>query len=242
MLSIAGLSKQYGTLSALKGVGLEMRSQGIHGLIGPNGSGKSTLLKCLSGAHLPTSGSLHLSGRDITRWTPAKRARAGISMKFQITAVFPDLSVYDNLLLALQADAGLWALGISSNKRLLDARVEDFLARLNLRNRGGDLASTLSHGQQQWLEIGMALAREPKVLLLDEPTAGMSPQERRSTGEMIKREASRCSVLLVEHDLDFVREICDSLTVLDQGSVVASGPIDEVIQDPRVREAYLQHA
>ena len=241
LLECHGVSKIFGALTALDQADLVVKPNEFHGLIGPNGSGKSTLLKCIAGAELPTSGSVVLSGMDITRATPTERAEAGLSLKFQITAILAELSVYDNVLLALQSQGSWLSLLVSRSRRALHERVMSTLQRFKLADRAHDIAGTLSHGQQQWLEIAMALAREPKLLLLDEPTAGMSPQERRATGELLAPLRQSCSMLIVEHDLDFIREICDSLTVLDGGQVVASGRTQDVQEDERVKSAYLSH-
>jgi branched-chain amino acid transport system ATP-binding protein len=241
LLEARGLEKRYGTLKALSHADIDLHAGQIHGLIGPNGSGKSTLLKCLAGAVIPTAGTVRIDGRDVTREPASLRARAGLSMKFQITAVFPELSVYDNLLLAFQgADRG-WRLAFSLSRERHHEQIILLLQQFGLGQRRDELAGLLPHGQQQWLEIAMALARRPRVLLLDEPTAGMSPQERRATGELLRSLAAGCALVIVEHDLEFVREICDALTVLDQGQVVACGSASEVQASPRVKEVYLQH-
>jgi branched-chain amino acid transport system ATP-binding protein len=237
-----GVTKIYGALTALNGVDLSVRDNEFHGLIGPNGSGKSTLLKCIAGAEIANAGTIRFLGIDIGRATPAERARAGLSLKFQIASVLPNLSVYDNILLALQAQNKLATLLFSGSRRALDKPVTKTLAQFRLEHRKNDLAGVLSHGEQQWLEIAMALAGNPKLLLLDEPTAGMSAQERSATGELLAPIKQICSLLIVEHDLDFIKDICDTLTVLDQGQVVASGPIAEVQSSAKVREAYLNHA
>ena len=239
LLEVAGVSKSFGALQALEGVDLSVQAGTFHGLIGPNGSGKSTLLKAIAGAHFPSSGKIMFAGQEITTMPPYERARAGLSLKFQITAVLPVLSVYDNVLLARQAGQRLWSLIRSSARRAVHADVMCLLERFRLAKRADDLAGTLSHGEQQWLEIAMALAREPKLLLLDEPTAGMSHQERRATAELLMPIKETCSLLIVEHDLDFIKDICDITTVLDQGQVVASGLTSQVQDNRRVREAYL---
>ena len=239
LLEVEGVSKTFGALRALESVDLSVQPGTFHGLIGPNGSGKSTLLKAIAGAHFPSSGRITFAGRDVTTVPPYERARAGLSLKFQITAVLPQLSVYDNVLLALQAGQRLWSLVRSSTRRAVHSDVMRSLERFRLARRADDLAGELSHGEQQWLEIAMALAREPKLLLLDEPTAGMSHQERRATGELLMPIKETCSLLIVEHDLDFIKDICDVTTVLDDGQVVASGPTGQVQDDERVREAYL---
>ena len=242
LLEVRGVKKIYATLTALAGVDLSVSERSFHGLIGPNGSGKTTLLKSIAGAEMPTGGSVHFLGKDITRAAPAERSRAGMSLKFQITSILPALSVYDNVLLAVQAQDSMPALFLSRTRGPLHRRILDMLLQFRLDGRPDELAGALSHGQQQWLEIAMALAREPKLLLLDEPTAGMSPQERRATGDLLAPIKQRCSLLIVEHDLDFIRDICDTLTVLDQGRIVDSGPTQIVQSSAKVKEVYLSHA
>jgi urea transport system ATP-binding protein len=241
LLEVRGVRKVYVNLTALGGVDLTVTRNSFHGLIGPNGSGKTTLLKCIAGAEMATDGGITFQSRNITDATPAERSRAGMSLKFQITSVLPNLSVYDNVLLALQAQDAMVALLFSRSRARLDERVMQMLSQFGLDARADDLAAELSHGQQQWLEIAMALAREPKLLLLDEPTAGMSPQERRATGDLLAPIKERCSLLIVEHDLDFIKDICDTLTVLDQGLVIDSGPTRTVQNSDKVKEAYLTH-
>ena len=242
LLEAAGIGKVFGKLTALDGASLTVEENEFHGLIGPNGSGKSTLMKCVAGAEVPTSGKVSFVNRDITALSPTERARAGMSLKFQITSVLPNLTLYDNILLALQGQSSLFDLVFSRTRGALHDQVMTMLGQFRLADRAHDAAAALSHGQQQWLEIAMALAREPKLLLLDEPTAGMSAQERRATGDLLAPIRERCSVLIVEHDLDFIRDICDTLTVLDQGQIVDSGPTQIVQNSAKVKEAYLSHA
>jgi branched-chain amino acid transport system ATP-binding protein/urea transport system ATP-binding protein len=242
LLEVRGLKKIYATLTALGGVDLTVTGNSFHGLIGPNGSGKTTLLKCIAGAEAPTAGAVTFLGQDITNAAPAERSRAGMSLKFQITSVLPSLRVYDNVLLALQAQDAMLALAFSRSRAALHQRALEMLAQFGLDSQRDELAGSLSHGQQQWLEIAMALSRAPRLLLLDEPTAGMSPQERRATGELLAPIRARCSLLIVEHDLDFIKDICDTLTVLDQGLVVDSGATQTVQSSDKVKEAYLAHA
>jgi ABC-type uncharacterized transport system ATPase subunit len=239
LLDIKGVSKVYGQLRALDGIDLTVRSGTFHGLIGPNGSGKSTLLKAIAGAHFPTTGSIRFDGVDITKALPYERARAGLSLKFQITAVLRELSVYDNVLLALQSKESVWTLLRSRTRRTLDRDVMAALDRFRLADRADDLAGALSHGQQQWLEIAMALAPRPKLLLLDEPTGGMSPEERRVTGELLRPIKQDCTLVIVEHDLDFIKNICDRLTVLDQGRVLDDGSVAEIERSQKVQEVYV---
>ena len=239
LLEAKSIRKLFGQLCALDGVDLLVAGAEIHGLIGPNGSGKSTLLKCIAGAELPDAGNVMFRGADLTGASPAARARAGIGIKFQITSVLPGLSVFDNVLLALQSTASLRALMLSRTRDALTPRVMQMLAQFGLAERAGALAGTLSHGEQQWLEIAMALAPAPKLLLLDEPTAGMSVEERRMTGAFLHPLRERCAIVIVEHDLDFIRDLCDVLTVLDQGKVLESGTVGQIQASTRVQQVYL---
>ena len=238
LLEVRGVGKTFGALRALDGVDVEVAANSFHGLIGPNGSGKSTLLKAIAGAHFADAGSIAFDGTDITRARPFERSRLGLSLKFQITAVLPELSVYDNVLLALQAHQSIWALLRSRSKRLLDEKAMASLDRFRLADKAGALAGALSHGEQQWLEIAMALALEPKLLLLDEPTGGMSPEERRVTGELLAPIRAFCALVIVEHDLDFIKDICDHLTVLDSGKVLDDGTVAEIERSSKVQEVY----
>jgi branched-chain amino acid transport system ATP-binding protein/urea transport system ATP-binding protein len=239
LLEARGITKIFGRFRALSTVNLTVRENEIHGLIGPNGSGKSTLLKCVAGAELPTEGTIRFAGHDVTAATPPERARVGISLKFQITSVLPALTVYDNVLLALQARSPTASLIFSRTREALHERVMQMLEQFHLAERSTERAAALSHGQQQWLGIAMALACQPRLLLLDEPTAGMSIEERRVTGELLMPIKHRCSVVIVEHDLDFIRDICDLLTVLDQGSVLDSGTVGQIQSSRKVQEVYL---
>jgi branched-chain amino acid transport system ATP-binding protein/urea transport system ATP-binding protein len=239
LLEVRGLTKAFGRLVALGGVDLTVGENEFHGLIGPNGSGKSTLMKCVAGAELPTGGTIRFAGRDITTAAPTERARAGLSLKFQITSVLPALTVYDNVLLALQAHSSTASLIFSRTRGSLHERIMHLLEQFHLAQPSRERAAALSHGQQQWLEIAMALACKPRLLLLDEPTAGMSLEERRITGELLMPIKRRCSLVIVEHDLDFIRKICDLLTVLDQGNVLDTGTVKHIQNSRKVQEVYL---
>ena len=239
LLEVKSVCKTYGQLKALDKVNLNIEGQQFHGLIGPNGSGKSTLLKCIAGAEYPEEGLLEFGGKDIKKTPPADRARNGMSLKFQITSVFNQLSVYDNILLSLQATQPLLRLAGSRSRESLDAKVMETLGEFRIEARAGDLAGDLSHGEQQWLEIAMALAPGPRLLLLDEPTAGMSPEERRLTGDLLRPIKERCSMLIVEHDLDFIKDLSDVITVLDQGQVLDNGTPEQIETSERVKEVYV---
>ena len=239
LLEIRGVSKSFRTLRALEGVDVDVQAGTFHGLIGPNGSGKSTLLKAIAGAHFADGGTIVFDGHDITRATPYERARLGLALKFQITAVLPEISVYDNVLLAIQSGESLMRLLLSSSRRALDGEITALLERFRLIDRADDLAGELSHGEQQWLEIAMALALRPKLLLLDEPTAGMSPEETERTIGLIKRIAAGRTVILVEHKMKVVMEISDRITVLHQGAVLAEGTPAEIREHADVQAVYL---
>jgi len=238
LLKVSGLGKVFGTLRALNGVDVAVHANTFHGLIGPNGSGKSTLLKAIAGDHFADEGEVSFAGEDVTTMSPAERSRRGLSLKFQITAILPELTVYDNLLLALQAHQSMWGLLLSRSRQRLDADVMDMLAQFRLTGKAHSLAGEMSHGEQQWLEIAMALALKPKLLLLDEPTGGMSPEERRVTGELLEPIRDYCALVIVEHDLDFIKDICDNLTVLDQGQVLDDGTVAEIEGSTKVQEVY----
>ena len=239
LLEVKGARKSYGQLSALDSMNLAVENQQFHGLIGPNGSGKSTLLKCIAGAEYPEEGTISFLGKDISTTPPALRARRGMSLKFQITSVFNLLSVYDNILLSIQAAHSVWHLARSRSRQELHSQVMDILSEFRIESRADDLAGELSHGEQQWLEIAMALAPGPRLLLLDEPTAGMSPEERRVTGELLRPIKERCSMLIVEHDLDFIKSLSDVITVLDQGRVLDCGTPEQIEASERVKEVYV---
>lgn len=231
ILQATGVSKTFGGLSAVSGVDLSIEEGGIHCLIGPNGAGKSTFFKLIVGTYAPTTGTIVFRGDNITGMQPSARVRRGMSIKMQTPSVFKELPVRQNLEIALQHHVAKAELA-KEEERLLDL--------LDLSAHAQKLAGTLSHGQQQWLEIGMALALKPKLLLLDEPTAGMSTEETFKTGELIQSlNGEGMTVLVVEHDMAFIRQIAQRVTVLHFGKVFAHGSIAEIIADPRVAEIYL---
>ena len=206
----------------------------IHCLIGPNGAGKSTLFRLILGEHQPTSGQIFYRGEDITRARPFERIRRGISVKFQVPGIFKALSVRQNLEIALQHHLD----GAS-----LENEIARLLSFLKLESAAYQAAGNLSHGQKQWLEIGMAVSLKPQLLLLDEPTAGMTPDETHATGEMVQAlNAEGVTVLAVEHDMAFVRQIAQKVTVLHFGRIFAQGSIDEITRDDRVAAIYLGQA
>jgi len=233
ILETRDLNKHFGGLHVTAGVNLAIENGEIHCLIGPNGAGKSTLFRLILGEHSPSSGSILYAGEDITTLKSFQRIRRGMSVKFQVPGIFKALSARHNLEIALQHHLeGGW----------LDAEVGRLLAFLNLSAVANQPAGSLSHGQKQWLEIGMAISLKPKLLLLDEPTAGMSPDETHATGEIVKAlNADGVTILAVEHDMSFVRQVAQRVTVLHLGRIFAQGTIEEIVADERVAAIYLGH-
>lgn len=240
-LSVTSAIKRYGTRVVLNDVDLSVSAGEVHGLIGPNGSGKSTLLKCIMGAEPLSSGDVLLNGTRINRRSPQARNRRGMSIKFQHAEVIPSLTVRHNIRLALgrRRSFASWILNTSR----ATGREDELMDALDIHEIANEIAVNLSHGEQQWLELGMALATDPSVLLLDEPTAGMSLAERAKTESALRKLTQQNrAIILVDHDLDFVKRFSDSITVLNDGEVVTSGSTDEVSKDPDVRRIYLGEA
>ena len=234
LVQTRGVSKSFGGLFAVKEVDLAIEDREIHCLIGPNGAGKSTLFKLIVGTYAPSAGSILFAGTDVTQMPAFARVARGMSIKMQTPSVFRALSVRQNLHIALQHHV---------EPHRIPAEEERLLSLLGLEADAARPAGELAHGQQQWLEIGMALALRPRLLLLDEPTAGLSPDETFRTGELIQRlNADGATVLVVEHDMAFVRQIATSVTVLHLGQVFARGTIEEIITNRGVEEIYLGSA
>ena len=231
ILEVRSLYKHFGGAKVLVDVDLAIDPGEIHCLIGPNGAGKSTLFKLMVGTYEPSAGNVLFLGEDVTARKPFERVRRGMSIKMQVPSIFRELPVRQNLVIALQQRLA---------KAAIEAEAQRLMALLALQAQAEETAASLSHGQQQWLEIGMALALQPKLLLLDEPTAGMSPEETFRTGELIQRlNRDGMTVLVVEHDMTFIRHIAQRVTVLHLGRVFAQDSIGAIVADPRVAEIYL---
>ena len=251
ILRIEGLVKRYRGVTALDGVSLEVRRGAITGLIGPNGSGKSTLFDCISGFQRHDAGRVWLhaaeAGVELTGRRPVRIVRAGVRRTFQQLRVFPALSVRDNLLAAAQASAGYSALaetlrlpGVRRHEHAMRGRAARVLDEAGLAPSGDKPAVTLSYGQKKLLELGMALMTDPKVLLLDEPVAGVNPSLIEELKQQLLRMARRgVTLFIVEHNLKLVFDICDWIFVLDRGRLLTAGTPAEVSGDERVMEAYL---
>ena len=241
MLELRGVAKRFGGLVATDHVNLDVAQGEVHALIGPNGAGKTTLIGQISGS-LPTdSGEIRFGGQDVTRLRQHERVRLGLARSYQITSIFRRFSVLDNLALAVQARSGssfsFWH-PVNAERALFDeARV---IAReIGLAGKTQSPAATLAHGEQRALEVGLALATRPKLVLLDEPMAGMGPEESQRIIALIRRIRAEVTVLLVEHDMDAVFQLADRITVLVNGRVIATGAPAEIRSHAEVRRAYL---
>ena len=240
ILYLDGIAVSFDGFKALNGLSLIVERGELRTIIGPNGAGKTTMMDVVTGKTRPDSGRAIFDGRhDLTRLDEAAIANLGIGRKFQKPTVIESLSVHENLELALKGARGLWQ---ALFFRLADearARIADTIALIGLAGREHARAGSLSHGQKQWLEIGMLLMQEPELLLVDEPVAGMTDRETEATAALLRRIAGGRSVVVVEHDMEFVRALASRVTVLHEGSVLAEGSIDHVQNDPRVIEVYL---
>ena len=239
LLEVISVTKKFGALTAVDNASIFINQNEIVGLIGPNGSGKSTLLHTVCGRTIATEGQILLQGLDITKQDPQDRAIAGMAIKFQLARIYLEKTVRENLLISLQAKESIWSQLRNKSLAKFENKITSLADEFQLTEYLDEFAKSLSHGQQQWLEIAMAMASEPILLLLDEPTAGMSPKERADTAILIKKASKKCGVLIVEHDLDFIKEICDRISVLHQGNIIATGTSAEIEKDPKVKEVYL---
>ena len=243
LLDVRNLSRRFAAVDALQGVNFSVDAGEVHALIGPNGAGKTTFIHHVSGALQPDSGSIHFAGRDVTKLSMHQRVAVGMARSYQITNVFLGLSALDNVALAVQGrqDAGssfrFWRPARSETAMFDEAR--SYLEQLGLGQRIDTIAGNLAHGEQRALELAMALATKPKMLLLDEPMAGTGPEESAQMVELIEHIARHVTILLVEHDMAAVFRLADRVSVLVNGRLICTGTPDEVRANPEVRRAYL---
>jgi urea transport system ATP-binding protein len=240
-LWVENLSVSFDGFKALDEVTLLLERGELRCLIGPNGAGKTTLMDCITGKTRPTSGAVFLDSRmnELTRLSEVEIAALGVGRKFQRPTVFQGHTVFENCELALKGKKGVFRTLFARLDAAQKRRIAEILELIGLSDHAHRPAGLLAHGQKQWLEIGMLLAQDPKVLLIDEPVAGMTHAEAERTAELLKSLAGQHTIVVVEHDMEFVRSIARNVTVLHEGRVLAEGPMAQVQKDPRVIEVYL---
>jgi urea transport system ATP-binding protein len=240
LLYLDGVTVSFDGFKALNQLSLTIDHGEMRAIIGPNGAGKTTMMDVVTGKTRPDTGEILFGGKvDLTRLDEAAIVELGIGRKFQKPTVFESHTVADNLLLALKTQRGVFPTLFARSSDREAARLDEILETVRLADQRNALAASLSHGQKQWLEIGMLLASDPKLLLVDEPAAGMTDAETAATAALLKQINKTRSVVVVEHDMGFVRELGVKVTVLHEGAVLAEGPLDHVSADPRVIEVYL---
>jgi len=235
------LTVSFGGLTALSQVNFEVQREEVRAIIGPNGAGKSTFFNCLTGVLRPTAGQIMFNGEEITGLPPNMISQKGIARSYQITNIMPNATVLENARIAAQSRRHAWnMIRHHSDFRDIREKAEVALDSVGLLSKAEELAANLSHGEQRNLEIGIALATEPALLCLDEPTAGMSAAETAETMHLVQRIAKHHTILIVEHDMNVVMELADRITVLHYGSILAEGTPEEIQQNPKVLEVYLK--
>lgn len=231
LLNISNATKTFGGICAVKDFNMQVKKGEIHCLIGPNGAGKTTVFKMIMGIYPPTYGKIVFDGKDITKQQSYKRAKEGLSIKMQVPGVYENLTMLENIRIAAQ--------NFVPKKRLKE-EINRVCELVKLDNLGNPLVKNMSHGQQQWLEIAMALTSNPKLLLLDEPAAGLGPEETEFTAELVtKLNKEGLTILFIEHDMSFVRKIAKDVTVMHNGKKFREGPMEEIEKDKGVIEIYL---
>jgi branched-chain amino acid transport system ATP-binding protein len=241
ILKTEQLSVRFGGLAALSRVSFEVARNEVRAIIGPNGAGKSTFFNCLTGVLRPTSGRIMFDGQEITGLPSNAISQRGIARSYQITNILPNATALENVRIAAQSRRHAWNM-LSHHRSFADLneKAEAALQSVGLLGKANELASNLSHGEQRNLEIGIALATEPRLLCLDEPTAGMSQAETNETMELVRHIAKNLTILIVEHDMNVVMELCHRITVLHYGTILAEGTPREIQENPKVLEVYLK--
>jgi urea transport system ATP-binding protein len=241
VLAIEGLTVSFDGFKAVDDLNLYVDRNQVHVVIGPNGAGKTTVLDLICGKTKSTSGSIQFNNMELTKMKEYDIVRSGVGRKFQTPSIYENLSVFENL--EMSFPRGRKVFGALTFKRSPDVikRVEEVAAEIFLTDNLYQQADLLSHGQKQWLEIGMLLMQDPELLMLDEPVAGMSVSEREKTADLLNRISQGRSVLVIEHDMEFVKTIAHTVTVLHQGKILAAGSMDQVQSNPKVIEVYLGH-
>ena len=239
ILELKDVTKAYDAYKVVDGFNFQVEEGELRCLLGPNGAGKTTTIDLVTGRQKATSGTITFDGRPITGMREDKIAKRGVGRKFQVPAVFKDLTVRDNLRVAFNRNTDPFANMIRFGREEGRERLQQVVELTGLQDRLDELGGNLSHGETQWLEIGMVLTQNPKLLLMDEPTAGMTEQETQKTSEIFNRLKGDHTLIVVEHDMAFVREIADVITLMHLGKTLAEGPMEVVENDPKVKEVYL---
>src|ERR1700730_6368760 len=241
LLRTENLTVRFGGLAALSGINFELSAGEIRAIIGPNGAGKSTFFNCLTGVIRPTAGSILFNNENISGLAPNKISRKGIARSYQITNILPNATTLENVRIAAQSRKHAWnMLAHHGDFSDIISKAQSVLMSVGLKGKEHELAANLSHGEQRNLEIGIALATEPTLLCLDEPTAGMSTAETHETMQLVRRIASELTILIVEHDMQVVMELANRITVLHYGEILADGTPEEIQRNPKVQEVYLK--
>jgi urea transport system ATP-binding protein len=241
VLSVEGLTVSFDGFKAVDDLSLYIEENEIRVIIGPNGAGKTTVLDLICGRTKATEGSIQFKGKELTKLKEHQIVHAGVGRKFQTPSIYEDLSVFENLELSYPKGRNVWGALLFKRDDAVINKVNDIAQMIFLEEKLQTPANLLSHGQKQWLEIGMLLIQDPELLMLDEPVAGMSVSERMQTAELLQKITKDRSVLVIEHDMHFVESIADRVTVLHQGKVLSEGSMEHVQADPKVIEVYLGH-
>jgi branched-chain amino acid transport system ATP-binding protein len=239
VLELSGLGRRFGALRAVDDVTLTVEAGARHALIGPNGAGKSTLFRLVSGNLAPSAGRVVYQGRDVTRLAEHRRARLGVAQTFQHSSLFLTMTALDNVVLARQRLGGHGRRPVPAPRRAIDGEAADLLDQMGLGGKGRVPVAALSHGERRQLEVAVALATRPRLLLLDEPAAGMSPAETQRFADLVEHLPAEITIVLIEHDLDLVFRLASVVTVLHLGQILATGAPEDVRASPEVQESYL---
>jgi urea transport system ATP-binding protein len=239
LLEVTGLVTEVSGFRILDNLDFSVDENELRVLLGPNGAGKTTLISLITGQFKPTAGRIRFAGQDITGWAPDQIFKAGISRKFQVPNMYETLSVYDNVMVSLKGGRRVFGYIFKTVSPEDNDAIWEILDFIELADKANDRADSLSHGERQWLEMGMLVASEPKLLLLDEPTTGMTEAGKQRTVELIRRIAKNHTILLIEHDMHIVRQLAQKVTVLHQGQVLAEGPLAQVVENEQVKAVYL---
>lgn len=231
LLSVKKITKRFGAINAVSDFSMDIKKGEIHCLIGPNGAGKTTVFKMITGVYPPTYGKIFLKGKDITTVPTSRKMRMGMSIKMQVPGVYSELTLRENIRIAAQN---------FTREKDIEAEIDRLIDLVGIRNLGNPKVKNMSHGQQQWLEIAMALAAKPELLLLDEPAAGLGPDETEFTANLVlDLNAKGMTILFIEHDMNFVKRIAKDVTVMHNGKLFAEGSLDSILSNKEVAEIYL---